>query len=762
MRSKVTNFLAVISICLLGILVYSNAFYSPFQFDDAENITGNVSIRNLRDLKTIWNYWPPRFMTYLSLSLNYHFNQLRVPGYHLVNLIIHLTSAILVRWLILLTFSTPAMKDKEIARHAKAIAFLGSLIFVAHPVQTGAVTYIIQRTATLAALFYVASLSLYVKARLLQRQKLHSAVPGFYYVSSFAVALLGMFTKEVVITLPLMILLYEFCFLRDRSAPASPLMPRRSSIAMSAKKNMDWKYIVPFLIILLVIPVTVISSKSARLGALTKLAEGSIGISRGHYFLTQFRVVLTYLRLLFIPLNQNLDYDYPVSRTLWELPTLASGFLLVLILTAGILLFSRYRLISFSIFWFFLTLSPESSVLPLLNVIFEHRLYLPLVAYSIFLPTIVYYLCRKKPRSGAIILLIIIASYSTLTYARNDVWRSTFALWNDTVSKSPGKARPYLNRAAVYGRLGLYEEAISDCNRALSIQPDHVNAYINRGLAYHKRGEHDKAISDFNEALRIDPDYAKTYNNRGLAYLKKGEFHNAIPDFKRALSIHPDYEDAYNNLGFAYLIREEYDRAILNFSEALRINPNHAGPHYNRGIVYLRRAQLDKAILDFSEALKINPTDAEAYTNRGIAYMRRGELDKAISNFDEALRIKPNCAKTYYNRGICYDERGEYDKAISDFNRALGINPAYAKAYKSRGTVHRRKGEFDRAIRDFNRAITINPNYADAYNNRGVAYAKMGKHNKAISDFDKALRIDPDHADAYENRKAAYERIKMR
>ena len=110
MRIKPKNFLAVISLCVLGTLVYSNTFHSPFHFDDAENITGNANIRNLGDLKTIWNYWPPRFITYLSVAINYHFNQLRVPGYHLVNLLVHLSSAILVRWFILLTFSTPAIR----------------------------------------------------------------------------------------------------------------------------------------------------------------------------------------------------------------------------------------------------------------------------------------------------------------------------------------------------------------------------------------------------------------------------------------------------------------------------------------------------------------------------------------------------------------------------------------------------------------------------------------------------------------------------
>ena len=659
--NSTSKLLAVISLCVLGILVYSNTFHSPFQFDDEHRIIKNVSIRDLRDLETIWSYFPTRFVPYLSLAFNYHFNQLRVPGYHLVNLVIHLISGIAVWWFILLTFSTPAVKGREIARHANHIAFLGSLIFVAHPVQTEAVTYIYQRTASLAALFYLGSLSLYVKARLLQNERASSRIPGFYYGSSMLAALLGMFTKESVATLPIMILLYEFYFLGD--TPPRLLSPRGGGLRRGVcrvKKKVEWKYIVPFLIIMLIIPVTMIVSKSANVGMIRTVAEGAGEISRGHYFLTQFRVMVTYLRLLFVPLNQNLDYDYSISETLWEMSTLACGCLLLLIIVSGVLLFPRYRLISFSIFWFFLTLSVESSVIPLKNVIFEHRLYLPVVGYSIFLPISIYHLCHKKLKSRVVtaIVLTIITFYSILAYTRNEVWKSEFALWDDTVNKSPGKARPYVNRSTAYAGLGLYEEAISDCNRALSIVPGHEVAYNNRGVAYEKMGEFDRAISDFSQALSLNPDYARAYSGRGLAYLGRGELDKAISDFDQALRINPKYDEAYNNRAIVYGRKGEDDKAISDFSQALSVNPNYAKAYHNRGLAYLRREEFHKAILDFNDALRINPDYAKAYYNRGVVYLRRGEYDKAISDFDRALRINPNYADAYNNRRAAYKQMG--------------------------------------------------------------------------------------------------------
>ncbi len=640
--NSTSNLLAVVSVCVLGIFVYSNTFHSPFHFDGERCIAENVSIRNLTHLRAIWDYWPTRFTTFLSLAFNYHFNGLRVFGYHVVNLVVHLTSAIVVRWFIILTFCTPAMKNKEITRHAKSIAFFAGLLFVAHPIQTQAVTYVIQRATSMATLLYLTSLSLYIKARLSQNQRLAPAIYGFYYGSSMVAALLGMLTKELFVTLPLMMLLYEFCFL-------------------GVKKNVNWRYIVPFLIILLlIILVMMIDSESGISGAMRRLAEAAGGMSRGHYFSTQFRVLVTYLRLLFVPLNQNLDYDYPIWKSLWEIPTLASGAALLLILAAGILLFPRYRLISFCIFWFFLTLSVESSVIPLADVIFEHRLYLPMVGYSIFLPTIIYYICRKKLklRIVKVILLIIITFYSVLAYTRNEVWKSQFALWDDTVTKSPGKARPYANRASAYFNLGLYGEAISDCNRALSINPNREIAYNNRGLAYLEIGEFDKAISDFNQVLRIDPNHEDAYNNRGTGYFRKGEFDRAISDFSQVLRIDPNHEKAYDNRGTGYFRKGEFDKAISDFNQAVRINPNYASPYHNRGIAYERIGEYDKAMFDFNQVLRIDPNHEKAYNNRGVVYLRRGELDKAISDFNKALSINPDYTSAYNNRRAAYEEMG--------------------------------------------------------------------------------------------------------
>jgi len=204
--------LSIILISCLGSVVYSNTFFCSFHFDDFRFIVHNPSIKNIHNLQNIWHYWHCRFVTFLSLAFNYHLNGLNVFGYHLFNLAVHLASAFFVWWLTLLTLSTPAMKEDKITRHADIIALFTGLVFVSHPVQTEAVTYIWQRAASMAALFYLASVCFYVKSR-----SLHNGPGGkFYYAGSLITAVLAMFTKENTVTLPLMILFYELTFFKHQ------------------------------------------------------------------------------------------------------------------------------------------------------------------------------------------------------------------------------------------------------------------------------------------------------------------------------------------------------------------------------------------------------------------------------------------------------------------------------------------------------------------------------------------------------------------
>ncbi len=583
MRLLYLKILAVIILCCLGILIYSNTFHSPFHFDDKEFIVENLSIRKFTNLGTIWQIWPARFITYLTFAFNYHFHKLNVFGYHLFNLVVHSAAAVLVWWLILLTLSAPQTKNSNVSRHSGLIALFGALIFLSHPLQTEAVTYIYQRSTSLAAFFYLFSLCLYLKSRLLQTNNRPVSKWLILYIFSWIAGIAGMFTKENTATLPLMIILCEFCFFRT-------------------DKVVKWKYAIPFLIILPIVPLTLFLLKGLIFSInVQKLMHQPI--SSVHYFLTQIRVMATYLRLLFIPLNQNLDYDYPIVKSLLEPSVLASLMLLVLILIIAIRIFSRYRLISFGIFWFFLTLLPESSFIPLEDVIFEHRLYLPMAGFSIFLASLIYNLFKNRSLKPMVaVLLVIVSSYSILTYRRNLIWKDELTLWNDTVHKSPKKARPYNNRGVVYRSRENLNQALLDYSRAIEINPDYDQAYYNRGIVYRSQENLNQAILDYNRAIEINPNYADAYNNRGVAYRHQGNLNQAILDFSQAIEINPKYAEAYNNRGVAYRHLGNLNQAILDFSQAIEINPNYAKAYNNRAMAYFENREYAKSWEDVQRA----------------------------------------------------------------------------------------------------------------------------------------------------------------
>ena len=710
--------LPLIILCCLGVIIYSNTFQNSFQFDDVPYIVKNLNIRNPADLGAIWHNWPTRFVAFFTLALNYYFHGLDPFGYHLTNIIIHIGSAILVWRLILLTFSTPVVKKDKISSHSSLIALLVALIFLCHPIQTESVTYIYQRFASLAGFLYLLSLTLYVKSRLSEISGDSISKTRFLYILSLSFGIVAMFTKEHAFTLPLMVVLYELCFLmKDR--------------------RIQWNKILPFLVILSIIPILLFTTKPPTFVDIERMSEQPVAAR--YYLLTQLRVMVTYIRLLFIPLNQNLDYDYPVSRSLAEPATLASAILLVAILVFAIRNLSRYRLISFGIFWFFLTLLPESSVVPLGDLIFEHRLYLPSAGYSLFLVSAAYYLIGKRSlRSMTVMLLIVVTFYSILAYSRNFVWRDHFSLWNDAVYRSPGKARPYNNRGAAYNKQGNYDLAFSDFNQAIKLRPDFALPYSNRGSVYARKGNYDQAISDFNQAIKLRPDFAEPYSNRGFAYSNKGNYDLALSDLNQAIRIGPNLSEPYNNRGNVYARKGNYDQAISDFNQAIKLNPNYATAYNNRGAAYNKQGNYDLALLDFNQAIRIQPNFSEHYNNRGFAYLKKGEYDKALADFNQAIKLNPNYAKPYNNRGAAYTVKGNYDLALLDFNQAINIDPNNAEPYINRGAAYTVKGNYGQAISDLNKAINIDPNNAAAYNNRAVAYFSKHEYEKAWEDVRKA------------------------
>ncbi len=569
-KNRYIDWVALAIIILLGIKIYSNSFDCSFHFDDISRIVNNPDIRNLADVKAWWNTYPSRPVGMFTFALNYHFNQLDVHYYHFVNLVIHLINACLVWLLTLLIFSSPVLKDYPIAKQKKIIAFFTALMFVSHPLATQSVTYIVQRLTTLVAMFYLLSIAFYVKARLSDKGNRSKVL---LFIGSLVSAVLAMLTKENAFTLPFTIVLIEFFFLRTKKQFSRNFRDYRVILLIAA-----------FIGIIIIIP---LKSSFNIFKPLPPMLGHPYSITSLNYFLTQFSVIVKYIQLFFLPVNQILDYDFPVSTSFFEMRTLLSFLVLVFLIVLAVFSFKRYRIISFGIFWFFLTLSIESSIIPIADIIFEHRTYLPSFGFFLILTSGLYLLLWNRYKYIAItIFIIIIGSNSWFTYERNKVWKDDLTLWNDNVAKTPDSPRALLTRGFVYGNLSQYDMAIADFSKVLAIDPESEEAYYDRGIAYSKIGQVDKSIADYSRLIEIDPKYAKAYSNRGVDYFKLGQWDKAIADYTMAITVDPNYTDAYYNRGLAYGNLGKWENAIADYSRVLEIDPNNTMAYSNRQDAY--------------------------------------------------------------------------------------------------------------------------------------------------------------------------------
>ena len=687
LKSSLTSFFLriypIVVICALGIILYSNSFDCSFHFDDTHNIINNEIIRDIKDIKSIWNFGfhgKTRFIGYISFALNYHFHQLDVFGYHAVNVIIHLISSCFVWWLLLLILSTPVMRNRKISTSRELIALGCGLLFVSHPVQTQSVTYIVQRFTSLAALFYLASLCFYLKARLSEKKHL---LPLLYSLSALA-ALLGMLTKEFVFTLPFAMLLMEFGFMRN------------GGLKEIVKDKKIFFFILPPLLFTLIIPGLLSFSFSDVLGAVSSDRYNDPQLSPFIYSLTQLRVIPYYIKLLFLPIHQNLDYDFPASEQFFESSTFPGFLFLGTLLVIAVLIFPRKRLMSLGIFWFFITLSVES-VKPLHNVIFEHRLYLPMFGFGVFFMSTLYYsLWSKHAKAAAIIFVGVICSYSALTYQRNKVWKDDFTLWSDVIKKSPDKARPHNNLGNALYSQGKYNQAIEEYKKSLEINPYYTVAYNNLGNALIFQEKVDEGIAAYHKALEINSYDSDVLANLGRALYSQGKIDDAIAVYKKALKVNPLFADVHYYIGNAFFSLGEVEEAISAYRRAVQINPDHAKAYNNLGNAFGRQGNLDDAVLEYYRALAIDPDFADAHKNLGRALFQKDQLEKAAEHLKIALSIE-TAFETHFILGIVLKEQGKTEDAVNSFQAAARLKPDIIDTHLELALCYEKLGKADEA-----------------------------------------------------------------
>ncbi len=692
--SKATGFfggtaIPLFLIAIVGFIVYSNSLHVPFVFDDERAIQENPIIKNIGNFfsnATGYAYNPRRFIGYLTIAANYALGGLNVTGYHIFNLAVHVANALSVYALVVLTFRTPYMRNSSISTSCRPIAFFTAALFVVHPIQTQAVTYIIQRLTSLATLLYLLSLVAYIKWRLMKEQTKakarEEASTSAWYFLSIILAVLAMKTKENAFTLPIVVVLYEFFFFR---------LPIRKRLL----------FLVPILVTLVIIPLSLVNVDKPlgeTLSDVSEITKIQTDISRWDYLMTEFRVIVTYVRLLVFPINQNLDYNYPIYRSLFAPSVLFSFLFLLSLFVLGLYLFRRsarddsenglgLRLVSFGIIWFFITLSVESSIIPIVDVIFEHRAYLPSVGLiNAFVTAVVVFRDKLGLRKISVmktvtpLLAVIVLLFGLATFSRNMVWNDAGTLWMDVAEKSPAKARAIYNLGQVYDVRGAVEEAARLYRTAIRLDPYLVHPYNNLGNIYEKQGRIQEAIRLYKQAILLYPEDAIARANLGAVYAKQGRFAEAITELTLAIKIKPDYAIAHNNLGNVYSERGYLDDAVREYRKAIETKGDFAGAHNNLGLVYAKQGFLNEAAEEFRLAVRFEPGSVDAHNNLGMAYMKQGNFDAALREFRRALELQPGNPEIHANIGRVYMSTGNLEEALREFQTALDIAPDLREA----------------------------------------------------------------------------------
>lgn len=765
-------------IAFIAAIFYINIYQSPFVFDDHGRIVQKGSIRDMAYYSSPHQLLSPRSLVDVTFAFNYKLGKLNVTGYHLVNLLIHILNGFIVYFLTRALCKHISSSKSPIASNIEPfrisipfIALLSALIFVVHPIQTQAVTYTVQRYASMAAMFYMTTVLLY----LLGRRTKGPGMSSVLFVFAFISGLLAFLSKENTASLPGIILLTEY-LLFDQTFEGW-----KKKIPWFAFSFSVW---IIFLIIVLRMP-NEASQGQGLFEDVSGLMKETETVSRWRYLCTQFNVIGIYIKLLFFPVGQNLDHLYAFKKGFLDGYTPFAFLFLVGLVVIGILNLKKRPIIAYAIFWFFLTLSVESSIIPIRDALFEHRLYLPMFGFAIFIAYLIMGLSAYQRSLGIPVSLVIVLSLGTMTLLRNHVWRDGLTLWSDVVSKNPLNPRAHNSLGSVLAELGRMEEAASHFTEALRIMPDYTDALNNLGSAKGRMGKPDEAVNHFSEALRIDPDYEEAhynlgiilerlgnydlaathlleavrlkpdyweaYNSLGSIRMKQGKPREAEKHILEALRFNPDYAEAQNNLGSALARQGKRKEAIEHFLKAIDLKPGYAAAHYNLGIALREEGRLKDAAYHFSEALRIDPDNSKAHLNLALLRVQQGNVDEAIHHFSETLRLDPDSLKAHFYLGNIFEQRGKLREANRHFSEALRINPRYSEAHNNLGAILMREGNLEEAINHFSRAIEIDSEYAEAHNNLGAAMARKGRFKEAVRHFSEALKIKPDYADAKKN-----------
>jgi protein O-mannosyl-transferase len=652
------NHLYLVLLLIVTVFTYSNHFENSFHFDDSHSVQSNVYIRDIKNIPlffkdgTTFSSLPVnqsyRPIVSTSLAFDYWLGEgYNMFYFHLSIFILFLLQGVLMFYLIRKVLNLAWQTEWN-----EYIALFATAWYLLHPANAETINYVIARSDSLSTLFVVLAFVMYM----------YSSVSRKFHLYLIPVAI-GALAKPPAVMFAPMLFFYVAFFEKDLSLHDFFSRKSFSKVIDTVKVTLPSFLFVAFMFVFI-----------QKMEPDTWVPGGT---SKFNYLITQPFVMVYYVATFFLPVSLSADTDWSPLQSISDM-RFWIGMMLVVGMVFAAIVFSkdkRFRPISWGIIWFFLALLPTSSVVPLAEVMNDHRLFFPYVGLVISVTwTIALLLYKWKEKimgnssykiSLLAVIFVLLGTYAYGTYQRNEVWKTEESLWLDVTIKSPKNGRGMMNYGLTQMRKGNYDIAYKYFLKAEELTPFYSYVFINKAICMNAMGK-DKAEVErnFKRAIELNPNHYNGYYFYGDWLLNNGRTKEAADNLAMAVRNSPNFIDARHRLMTAYAMLEDFGNLKMVAEQTLAIIPN------------------DPIALKYinTNSGEIEIKDESFYINKGLAYYNSGNYEEAIKNWEEVIKLNAKNAIAYNNIGSAYNLMKKWDEAIPYFNKALELNPDFQLA----------------------------------------------------------------------------------
>jgi tetratricopeptide (TPR) repeat protein len=738
---------------LLTLVVYLNHFNNAFHFDDFHTIINNANIRTLKNTPRFFTdgstssvlpqnqaYRP---VTVLSLAIDYWLAGDYYPSYFQTS-----TFILFLMQGVLMVFLFKKVFDRSFALTPNAyVALIAVTWYMLHPANAETVNYIIARTDVQSTFFVLLGLGMYIFSPFCRKTFLYLIAVG-----------IGALCKPTAIMFA-PILFFYILFFEEKIGLTEVFKKGRSKVL--------WRVIVKTLP-----SIIFCSAMYLFTDKMTPKTWEPGGTSPWHYLITQPFVILHYFGEFFLPTSLSADTDWRLLPSIWDIRFFAGCAFVIIMLFIAVYTSkkSRLRPVSFGIIWFFLALAPTSSIIPLGEVLNDHRMYFPFIGLVMSVSWAIALLYIKynsniKPKFVIPAIVLVLAIYAYGTWQRNIVWHTEESLWHDVTMKSPQNGRGIMNYALALYNKGNYYNAEKYLKRAEKITPEYAAVYTNLGLVKEMEGDDTLAENYYRTGVRLGSNYPDPPIFYARFLIKQWRYTEAIPLLQEAITVSPLDIEARTLLMSVYSMTADWDKLKTLAQQSFRLFPQ------NPDVMnYLEAAQKKENELDIvDEKIRLHP-DYAKFADLSVLNYQFRRYEQCIATAQEAIKLNPQYAGAYNNIGAAYIKLMQYDKAIEALKQALAINPGLpiaknnldsakrelknqdgktagqtAAGYINLSLYYFNNNRYQDCIDACNKALAFKPGYDLAYNNICASYNKLGKYDEAIAAAKRGLQSNPNN-----------------